>query len=119
MKTPCPESVSSKRKRVIIRELAQGHEAATELKKLLQNPIGAEGSLSAEELVANVQRSFTECLSILTSNSSSEQGCGEGGKNPVNSGENGSPVSVDSGECRKRSLTATKNGGRGCYKRRS
>ncbi|XP_027333278.1 probable WRKY transcription factor 70 [Abrus precatorius] len=117
------ESVSANRERMIIRELVQGQEAATQLKVLLQKPFGSEGYLSSEELLANVLRSFNEVISIITS-SSSELGSAGGvaHRNLLSSGENGSqvagsgydPTCEDSSESRKRS----QKGGRGCYKRR-
>ncbi|XP_061339206.1 probable WRKY transcription factor 70 [Gastrolobium bilobum] len=114
----CPESVSAKWKRVIIRELLQGQKSATQLKVLLEKPFEDDGSFSSEELVTNILRSFTEALSIITS--SSEPGCGGevAHQNLLNSGENGTPfTSGDSGESRKRSSPARKVG-RGCYQRR-
>lgn len=54
-----PESV---RKSVIIKELVKGQEAATKLKILLQN----ENPYGADHLAANVLRSFTEALSIIS-----------------------------------------------------
>ncbi|XP_061339213.1 probable WRKY transcription factor 70 [Gastrolobium bilobum] len=114
----CPESVSAKEKRVIMKELLQGQKSATQLKVLLEKPFRNDGSLSSEELVATVLRSFTEALSIITS-SSEPGGDGEvAHQNLLNSGENGSPLtSADSGESRKRSSPARKVG-RGCYQRR-
>ncbi|XP_061356062.1 probable WRKY transcription factor 70 [Gastrolobium bilobum] len=114
-----PESVSAKKKK-LIRELLQGQEYATKLKLLLQEHVGADGSLSAKELVANVLRSFAETLSVMT--------CSEdevADQNLVNSGEDGSQVAAStndlrsevSTESRKRSFPATKDR-RGSYKRR-
>ncbi|XP_061339210.1 WRKY DNA-binding transcription factor 70-like [Gastrolobium bilobum] len=114
----CPESVSAKWKKVIIRKLLQGQKAATQLKVLLEKPFEDDESLSSKELVASVLRSFTEALSVITS-SSEPGGDGEvAHQNLLNSGEDGSPLaSGDSGESRKRSSPARK-GGRGCYQRR-
>ncbi|XP_057724852.1 WRKY DNA-binding transcription factor 70-like isoform X2 [Arachis stenosperma] len=106
--TLCSENndVSSKKKRIIIKELVQGQEAATQLKLLLQNPIG-DTSLSAEELLGNVLTSFAETLSLLASNHSQEQPCPS---DDYSGGES---------HCMKRSnLTPPKKVGRGCYKRR-
>ncbi|KAE9608774.1 hypothetical protein Lal_00020277 [Lupinus albus] len=116
------ESVLSNRKRVI-RELLQGHDCATKLKFLLQNPNASNGSFSAKELLANVLRSFTQTISVLTASSYDIEASDE----VVNSGENGSQVganssndlrSEDSSEGRKRTLTTTIKGRRGSYKRR-
>ncbi|KAJ1381691.1 hypothetical protein SESBI_44931, partial [Sesbania bispinosa] len=115
----CPESLS---KRIVVaKKLAQGQEAATQLKFLLQNPFEADGSLSSEELVTNVLRSFTEALSIVTSSSSqpSADGADADQNNLLNSGENGSPVVAgDSNESGKKYSSLAKKGRRGCYKRR-
>ncbi|KHN39989.1 Putative WRKY transcription factor 70 [Glycine soja] len=66
-------SVSTQKKRVIIEELLKGQEAATQLKVLLlEKPFWSEASLSFQEVMDNVLRSFSEALSILNSSSSSE-----------------------------------------------
>ncbi|PNX85620.1 hypothetical protein L195_g041690 [Trifolium pratense] len=105
--------------KVVINELIKGQEAATKLKFLLQNqknyPFGG-GSLSSYKLAANVLRSFTEALSII----SQPAGCDDL-LNLLHSGENGLPVVVSgnhppSSGIKKSSLPA--KGGRGCYKRR-
>ncbi|RYQ98821.1 hypothetical protein Ahy_B07g086644 [Arachis hypogaea] len=98
--TLCTKINGDSEKRKITRELLNGHEAATQLKLLLlKNPNGGS-SLSAEELVANVLRSFNEILSILSSQNA------------------GIPAEDDSDQC-KNKRTATKTArGRGCYKRR-
>ncbi|XP_061339214.1 probable WRKY transcription factor 70 [Gastrolobium bilobum] len=114
----CPESVSAKEKRVIMRELLQGQKSATQLKVLLEKPFEEDGSFSSEELVTNVLRSFTEALSIITSSSEPGGGGEVAHQNLLNSGEDGSPLtSGDSVESRKRSSPARK-GGRGFYQRR-
>ncbi|CAL0319612.1 unnamed protein product [Lupinus luteus] len=119
-----PESVSSNRKRVI-RELLQGHECATKLKFLLHNPNASDGFFSAKELLANVLRSFTETISMLTSSYDIE--ASDEVAQIVNSGENGSQVGANSSndlrsegssEGRKRTLKTTIKGRRGSYKRR-
>lgn len=115
----------------MIRELVQGQEAATQLKLLLQNPFGADGSLSVEELVVKVLRSFTETLTVMMTPSDEEPPGGDdevARRDLLSSGENGSPVVVAAGndilrsedccESRKRSLPVKKDR-RGCYKRRS
>ncbi|OIV98075.1 hypothetical protein TanjilG_09568 [Lupinus angustifolius] len=120
-----PESVLLSNTKRVIRELLQGHECATKLRFLIQNPIGSDGStLSAEELLSNVERSFTQTISVLTS--SDAEVFDEVGQ-IVNYGENGSHVganscndlrSEDSTESKKRSLTTTIKDRRGSYKRR-
>jgi hypothetical protein len=109
----------SVKKKVVINELVKGQEAATKLKFLLQNhknhPFG-DGSLSSYKLAANVLRSFTEALSII----SQPTGCDDF-LNLLNYGENGLSfvVSGNNPPCdgiKKSSLPA--KGGRGCYKRR-
>ncbi|XP_057724949.1 probable WRKY transcription factor 70 [Arachis stenosperma] len=99
--TLCTKINSDSEKSKITRELLNGHEAATQLKLLLlKNPNGGS-SLSAEELLANVLRSFNEILSILSSQNA------------------GIKAADDSDQC-KNKRTATKTArGRGCYKRRS
>ncbi|KAK7301057.1 hypothetical protein RJT34_11913 [Clitoria ternatea] len=98
------ESVSTnKKKRVIIKELVQGQEAATKLKLLLKNPFGSEGSLSSQELMANILRSFSETISIITSEIS---------------GQNGSPV-AGAGNASNETKKRSQKGGRGCYNRSS
>ncbi|XLR39003.1 hypothetical protein HN51_026165 [Arachis hypogaea] len=112
--TLCSENndVSSKKKRIIIKELVQGQEAATQLKLLLQNPIG-DTSLSAEELLGNVLTSFAETLSLLASNHSQEQPCRH---DPSRSSADPSDdYSGGESHC----MTPPKKVGRGCYKRRS
>jgi hypothetical protein len=109
----------SVKKKVVINELVKGQEAATKLKFLLQNhknhPFG-DGSLSSYKLAANVLRSFTEALSII----SQPTGCDDF-LNLLNYGENGLSVVVSGNNppcdgIKKSSLPA--KGGRGCYKRR-
>ncbi|KAI5435406.1 hypothetical protein KIW84_022005, partial [Lathyrus oleraceus] len=114
MNNNIPESV---RKRVIIKELVKGQEAATKLKFLLQNeqnPFG-DGSLLSYKLAANVLRSFTEALSIV-----SQPGC-EDFLNLLNPGENGSPVLSDTGidpPAGDSAGSVVKKSLRGSYKRR-
>ncbi|KAG4963795.1 hypothetical protein JHK86_040663 [Glycine max] len=106
----CPESeisISAKKNRMIMKELVKGQESATQLKVLLEKPFGSEGSLSCQELTANVLRSFTQAISIINSSSADEVAH----RSLLNSGQNGSPVAV-SGENR------SQKGGRGRYNRR-
>lgn len=118
-----PRSSSAAKRKRVIRELVQGRDYATQLKFLLQKPIGPDGSVSAKELVANVLRSFTETLSVLTSSEvaiSGDHHRDEVAQNLVISGEDASqvasindPSSEDSTESRKGSKDR-----RGSYKRR-
>ncbi|KAF8028204.1 hypothetical protein BT93_E0952 [Corymbia citriodora subsp. variegata] len=98
-----------------IRELVDGRDSAIRLETLLRKPSGNNGSLSADELVVKILRSFTESISALSSWENSEvcedmspqiggfgAGCDDQG-------------SEHSGESRKR--PGLKDG-RGCYKRR-
>lgn len=109
-----PESESdSAKKREIIKHLVEGHEAASQLKVLLENPFETQHSLSS--LANNVLRSFTEALSII--NSSPEPGFSANEvahPNLVNSGENGSPAADAGNESKK----ISQKGGRGRYNRR-
>nr|KYP53763.1 putative WRKY transcription factor 70 [Cajanus cajan] len=112
-----PPTSSAKGKR-LIRELVQGQDYATQLKFLLQNPIGPRGFLSAKELVSNVLRSFSQTLSVLTSSDDDDhvsQNLGEDASQLVASSIN--PRSEDSTESRKGSLPLAKDR-RGSYKRR-
>ncbi|KAG4954897.1 hypothetical protein JHK87_040491 [Glycine soja] len=90
-----------------MKELVKGQESATQLKVLLEKPFGSEGSLSCQELTANVLRSFTQAISIINSSSADEVAH----RSLLNSGQNGSPVAV-SGENR------SQKGRRGRYNRR-
>ncbi|KAL2339487.1 hypothetical protein Fmac_007427 [Flemingia macrophylla] len=103
-----PSTSSAKRKRVI-RELVQGHDYASQLKFLLQNPVDPPAFLSAKELVSNVLRSFSQTLSVLNS---PHEVAREDASQVVASGIH--PRSEDSTE---RSLPLPKER-RGSYKRR-
>ncbi|RZB69685.1 uncharacterized protein LOC114383187 [Glycine soja] len=107
-------SVSTQKKRVIIEELLKGQEAATQLKVLLlEKPFWSEASLSFQEVMDNVLRSFSEALSILNSSSSSEpagSAAEVAHRSLLNSGQNGSPEAA-SGEKR------FQKDGRGRYNR--
>nr|KYP72682.1 Myb-related protein Myb4 [Cajanus cajan] len=65
------ESMISEKDRVIMEELVKGQEAATQLKVLLENPIGSEDSLSLspEQLLENVLSSFSQTISIIKASS--------------------------------------------------
>ncbi|GAV67788.1 WRKY domain-containing protein [Cephalotus follicularis] len=115
MGTSWPEKSSSNREEVM-EELVQGHNFASQLKNLLQKPFEQHGSLSADELVVKILRSFSHTLSILSSCESSEAF-----QNPAASYYddsmcvNDAPSFEDSGESRKRPASKER---RGCYKRK-
>ncbi|KAI3427808.1 WRKY domain-containing protein [Psidium guajava] len=108
-------SPTNSSKRRAIRELVDGRESAIRLKTLLCKPSGNNGSLSADELVVKILRSFTESLSALSSCQDVEVGedlspqMGGFGSGSDDQG------SEHSSESRKR--PGLKDG-RGCYKRR-
>ncbi|XP_045820094.1 probable WRKY transcription factor 70 [Trifolium pratense] len=117
------ESASSKMKEILIKELIQGKEYATQLKFMFENHVDSNGSASVKELVCNVLRTFSQTISVMTSS----EACNfdEVAQNH-NSGEDGSLVaascnddvkSEDSSESKKRLLPTTKDR-RGSYKRR-
>ncbi|XP_047150493.1 probable WRKY transcription factor 70 [Vigna umbellata] len=122
-KNLCPESesVSAQKKREIMEDLVKGHEAATELRLLLQNPFGTEPSLSSHHLIAKVLRSFTQALTIINSSPLAPASAdGLAHRNLLFSGENGPSVPRSgncptSGDCSEK---RSKKGGRGRYNRR-
>ncbi|KAG2391672.1 WRKY transcription factor 54 WRKY DNA-binding protein [Vigna angularis] len=80
-------------------DLVKGHEAATELRLLLQNPFGTEPSLSSHHLIAKVLRSFTQALTIINSSPLAPASAdGLAHRNLLFSGENG-PSVPRSGNC--------------------
>lgn len=114
--------VVSSKKKLLVKELLQGQEYATQLKFLLKNRVGlgSDGSASAKELVDNLLRSFSETISVMTSeacdfhdvvNNSEENG------SLVSASWNDDMKSEDSSESKKRLLPNTKDR-RGSYKRR-
>ncbi|KAJ6877645.1 WRKY DNA-binding transcription factor 70-like [Populus alba x Populus x berolinensis] len=117
MGTFFPEKLSSSRE-MVIKELVQGHEFATQLQIRLQKPCGNfDGRFSsAGELVGKILRSFSETLSVITS---SESAGGEICQNLASSlGDSAcydDRRSEDSGESTKRPATKDR---RGCYKRK-
>jgi len=118
-----PETVSAKKKKLLIKELLQGKEYATKLKLLLKNPVDSDGSPSVKELVANVLRSFSETISVM--NSTEDCSLDEVAQNHVNNSDgslveascNDDLKSEDTSECKKR-LSPTTKDRRGSYKRR-
>ncbi|XP_050877081.1 probable WRKY transcription factor 70 isoform X1 [Lathyrus oleraceus] len=112
--------VVSSKKKLLVKELLQGQEYATQLKFLLKNRVGlgSDGSASAKELVDSLLRSFSETISVMTSeacdfsvNNSEENG------SLVSASWNDDMKSEDSSESKKRLLPNTKDR-RGSYKRR-
>ncbi|CAL5407598.1 unnamed protein product [Camellia sinensis] len=107
-----PENPCTGRKRLILEELINGRDLATQLQILLQNPSADHGSVSVEEIGVKILRSFTDTLSVLMSCNDSGEVC----QIPASTLSSGDQTSVDSGESSKR-LPPLKDR-RGCYKRR-
>lgn len=64
--SPCPQTLSNNKKRVI-QQLVHGQECATQLQILFHNPSEDGGRVSAEEvLVQNILTSFNHTLSALS-----------------------------------------------------
>ncbi|XP_022887114.1 probable WRKY transcription factor 70 [Olea europaea var. sylvestris] len=97
------ETLVTQRER-LIRELVKGKEFTAQLQNLLNKPLKNNGSVSAEELAAKILRSFTETLSVLSSDETFQ----------IDGGDSGS--SVCSREIEKKPEKVKDR--RGCYKRR-
>lgn len=108
-----PETVSAKKKKLLIKELLQGKEYATQLKLLLKNPVCSDGSPSVKELVANVLRSFSETISVMNSTEDCSLDVNDSGSLV----EADDLKSEDTSESKKR-LSPTTKDRRGSYKRR-
>ncbi|CAI8598696.1 unnamed protein product [Vicia faba] len=110
--------VVSSKKKLLIKELLQGQEYATQLKFLLKNHVGlgSDGSASVKELAANVLRSFSQTISVMTSDGCNFDEVEETGS-LVFALCNDDVKSEDSSESKKRLLSNTKDR-RGSYKRR-
>ncbi|KAK6228782.1 hypothetical protein SCA6_001122 [Theobroma cacao] len=111
---PCPERLSSDKKRVI-QELVHGQECATQLQILFHKPSEERGQLTAKELVQKILRSFNETISVLSSCDSAQVS-----RNQATNSNDDSPCCVDrrsedSSESRKRPSSKDR---RGCYKRK-
>ncbi|KAF2287986.1 hypothetical protein GH714_003733 [Hevea brasiliensis] len=114
MESCWPEHLPSDRKKAID-ELMKGREFANQLKAVLCDSIGEDGSMPAEDLVVKILNSFTSTLSILNRAETDEVS-----QFPAST-HVGSPCwdgrkSEDSGESSK--STSTRKDRRGCYKRR-
>ncbi|KAG2730659.1 hypothetical protein I3760_01G304700 [Carya illinoinensis] len=116
-----PENLSTTRTKVI-KELVEGQDYATQLKSLLHRPTEDLESLSAEELVSKILRSFSETLSVLSACEPGELSQSQAVshadshcdvRRSEDSGES-RKRSEDSGESRKRLAAKDR---RGCYKR--
>ncbi|XP_058002451.1 probable WRKY transcription factor 70 isoform X2 [Hevea brasiliensis] len=115
MESCWPEHLPSDRKKAID-ELMKGREFAKQLKVVLCDSIGEDGSMPAEDLVVKILNSFTSSLSILNRAETDEVS-----QFPAST-HVGSPCwdgrkSEDSGESSK--STSTRKDRRGCYKRRN
>ncbi|KAK9283367.1 hypothetical protein L1049_011609 [Liquidambar formosana] len=110
-----PEKSSIDRKK-LMEELVQGREFAAQLQTIIRKPFGDHGSLSAEELVEKMLRSFTETLSALNSSKSGEV-CQIPETSHVGSPPSNDRVSEDSGESKKRS--GLKDRRTGCKRRKT
>ncbi|RDX60869.1 putative WRKY transcription factor 70, partial [Mucuna pruriens] len=109
------ESVSGKKKRLIMKELVKGQEAATQLKLLLQNPFGSEVSLSSQELMTIVLTSFTQALSIITSSSLEPSSAHDLTHRTL---LNASPVATSGNDPSSDGGNRSRKAGRGRYNRR-
>lgn len=112
------------KKKLLIKELLQGKEYATQLKVLLKNHVASDGSSSSsvKELMANVLRSFSETISVVNSSEacSSDEVHSQDGSLVAASCNDDMKSEEDSSESRKRlSLSPTTKDRRGSYKRRS
>ncbi|KAF3447904.1 hypothetical protein FNV43_RR08611 [Rhamnella rubrinervis] len=114
-----PENLATSRKRVVV-ELMEGRELANQLQSVIAKSEatgGGSSSLSAEDLVTKIMKSFSNSLSILNVNEDDEVSVSQ---IPVGSRVDSACLdarkSEDSGEsCRS---TSTVKDRRGCYKRR-
>ncbi|KAL2526847.1 putative WRKY transcription factor 70 [Abeliophyllum distichum] len=97
------ETLITKRKR-LIGELVKGKKIAAQLQTLLHKPLKNNGSVSAEDLTAKILRSFTETLSVLSSNETSQIYGGDTAVSACSEESENKPAGV-------KDL-------RGCYKRR-
>ena len=108
-----PEKLSDDRKRAV-EELVRGRYLTNQLRVVLRKPVEVNQPVSAEDLLAEILRSFTDTLSILSSGESDEVASqipasaqlyspGWDGRKSEGSGESGKSSTKDR---------------RGCYKRR-
>ncbi|XP_010253044.1 PREDICTED: probable WRKY transcription factor 70 [Nelumbo nucifera] len=114
VESPWPGNFSIDRKR-LINSLVRGRELTTQLQTILCNRLGHEdGSLSTEDLLPRILRSFTEAISALKSADSGEV-CQNPSSTNVSSPSCDGPRTEDSGESRKSPAVKDR---RGDYKRR-
>ena len=120
---PWPEGPSTTRK-MLIEELVEGRDFATQLKSILHKPLeithdhaspSPSPSPSPHELASKIVRSFTETLSVLTSSCESGEVIHRNLAVSHAASHCDDPRSDDSGESRKR---PTPKDRRGCYKGR-
>ena len=109
---------SSPNNKRLIGELIEGRDSTKKLQNLLRRKTQNDGSVSAEDLVMKILRSFSDSLSVLTSCTS-----GESYQVSATTTYVGSPCSgdrtLDSGESKKKPKPApVVKDRRGCYKRR-
>ncbi|CAA2985935.1 probable WRKY transcription factor 70 [Olea europaea subsp. europaea] len=105
------ETLRTKRERSIA-VLVKGKEIAVQLQTLLNRPLRNNGVVSAEELASQILRSFTETLSVLSSNETSQIDGGDGDGDGRDSG-----ASASSWNSHEKKPVKVKDR-RGCYKRR-
>ncbi|KAE8655532.1 hypothetical protein F3Y22_tig00117026pilonHSYRG00134 [Hibiscus syriacus] len=102
--TACCDQTPASNKRRVIRELVEGQHCAAELQAIVDQNYSQIGA-SAEELVHKILRSFDQTISMLIVDGEVSQnwdGC----------------RSQDSSQSSKVPAAVSKDGGRGCYKRK-
>ncbi|KAK7372907.1 hypothetical protein VNO80_06297 [Phaseolus coccineus] len=109
----CTET-DAKKKREIMKEIVKGKEAASQLKILLQKPSESEPSPSYHQLMAIVLKSFTQSLSIISSEPSSADVVARLNSTQYGSPVTGSGIDPTSGLCSEK---RPQKGGRGRYNR--
>ncbi|XP_058207392.1 WRKY DNA-binding transcription factor 70 [Rhododendron vialii] len=110
-----PEKICANRKRAL-EELIKGRDTAAQLQILFGKSVGDRGPVSAEGLVVEISRSFSDSISVLMSSCDQDcEACKVPAATQVGSPSCGDGRSVDSGESSKRPAAKEK---RGCYKRR-
>lgn len=113
MECTWPENLSGSRK-MVIEKLLLGRSYTNRLRTILLNPDGRDQLPSAQELVSEISRSFTDALSTLSSGESDEALSQIAASSQLYSPGWDGRKSEESGESSK---SSTKDR-RGCYKRR-